>query len=343
MATQAEVKLPKQVEEQAQMAEDFMAALRGEPADVDTDDETDGDDAGDSDAGEDGTADGNPVETADGDGNAAGESDEDGEEELSYRKRYETLQGKYNAEVPKLHDEVRKLKDSIIERLGGIGQQPVQVKPPEGDEDTVDPLDAKIAALREKFDDELVDFVEVLAERKARSLVNESITPVTEKIGSVESAQIESARSAFSADIDSKVKGDWQTLWKGEDPLFVAFLDTQEPNGLFTYRELAKHASDNWNADILAKVFNTYLEKYKPAKPTPPVVPEVPNKQQQSRVAPERKPVVAEPVANEAKIWTQADIRQFQDDDRKGKIPKEESEALWNDLLRAPAENRVVK
>lgn len=340
--------IPKQVQEQADLAEEFMATLYGkkeEEEDTDKDKEgEEGSEADASDAGEqDGSAEGDEgdpnLETAD----QGTQDDEDDGEEDTYRKRYETLQGKYNAEVPKLNSELRKLKEDIFARLGDLSKATEQ---PTADDDADDTAqyEAELEAYREQFGDDLLKVIDKISERRAKTLLGESLSPVSQKVDSVESAQIQSAQTAFADDLSSKVEGDWEPLWKGEDEGFMAFLDTKEPNGFFTYREVAKKANDTWDADTLSKVFNTYLASQKPPEKVKQDKgkEKVADKVNQDRVAPSRKKVADEPSDGEARIWTQADIKEFQEKDRKGKYSEEESQALWEDFLRAPSEGRIV-
>jgi len=329
--------IPKQVQEQADLAEEFMSTLYGKKEEEETDENEEEEEEGsEQDASdEDGSAEEEDnLETAD----QETQDDEDDAEEDTYRKRYETLQGKYNAEVPKLNSELRKLKEEIFERLGDLTQQADQ--PTEEEADDTDQFEEELEAYREQFGDDLLNVIDKLSERRAKALLGESLSPVSQKVDSVESAQIQSAQAAFTDDLSSKVEGEWEPLWKGEDPEFLAFLDTKEPNGFFTYRDVAKKANNEWDAETLSKVFNTYLASKAPAEKKPEK--KVADKANEERVAPSRKKVSSEPKDGEARIWTQADIKEFKEKDRRGKYSQEESDALWADFLRAPSEGRIV-
>jgi hypothetical protein len=322
--------LPRQVQEQADLAEEFMSTLyKTEDTDENTDAEASSDGADEEGQETEGSAEEEEIlETAD-----QGEQEEEqDEEEDSYKSRYETLQGKYNAEVPKLNRELAKLKEEIFERLGDPEKQVEQ--PPAKADDTAE-FEAELEGYREQFGDDLLNVIEKLSERKAKHLLGESLSPVSQKVDSVESAQIQSAQAAFTEDLSDKVDGDWEPLWKGEDQQFIDFLDQKEPNGFFTYREVVQKANDSWDAEAMSKVFNTYLASQAP--PEKKVVEPTPQD-----VAPERKAVQGEPDSGEGRIWTQADISEFQTKDRQGKYSDEESQALWADFLKAPSEGRIV-
>jgi hypothetical protein len=327
--------IPSQVQEQADLAEEFMATLT-----------SDGEDTGENAEEEAASSDGNEEEAEKEEGVTAEASEEaeletdatgTGEEEETYRQRYETLQGKYNSEVPKLNSELKKLKDEIFTKVESLRQN-AEPSVEETETDDTEQFEAELEPYREQFGDELLEVINKISDRRAKQLLGDSLAPVTEKVDSVESAQIQSAQLAFTEDLTEKVEGEWESLWRGENQEFLDFLDTKEPNGFFTYREVAKKANDSWDADTLSKVFNAFHASHGPVTAeSAPVV-----EQAKPDVVPNRKPVAAEPNATEAKIWTQADIADFKTRDRQGKIPAEESEALWNDFLRAPSEGRIV-
>ena len=341
--------LPRQAQENADMAEEFMATLNGGTTEEDTDENTDAEASSDGTDEEGQQAEGSAdeeeqvIETAD----QGQQDDEEEGEEGSYRQRYETLQGKYNSEVPKLNKELRQLKDDIFTRMDDLQKQTSEPLA-DVDADDTEEFEAELEEYREQFGDDMIDVIMKLSDRRAKVLLGESLSPVSEKVDSVETAQIESAQSAFTADLSSKVEGDWEALWSGEDQGFIDFLDSQEPNGLFTYREIATKANDSWDAEKLSKVFNTYLasQAQPEGKADEEVVPtaeeKAAEKTTQDRVAPTRKKVGGEPDSGEARIWTQADITEFRQKDRQGKYSAEESEALWADFLRAPSEGRIV-
>jgi F0F1-type ATP synthase membrane subunit b/b' len=337
--------LPKQAQDNADMAEEFMATLGGATEeDTDKDKEAEASPDGSDKEGQEaeGSADETVIETAD-----QGQQDDEDGEETTYKQRYESLQGKYNKEVPQLTKELRSLKEDIFTRMDDLTKQAPEPSDEEDADDTEE-FEAELEGYREQFGDDLVEVIQKLAERKASKLVGDSLSPVSEKVDSVESAQIASAQTAFNDDLNEKIDGDWQALWSGEDQGFIDFLDSNEPNGLFTYREIASKANDTWDAEKLSKVFNTYLasiakEEGKADEKVEQTAEEkAADKTTQERVAPTRKTVEAEPDSGEARIWTQADITEFRQKDRQGKYSVEESEALWADFLRAPSEGRIV-
>ena len=246
------------------------------------------------------------------------------EEEDTYRQRYQSLKGKYDAEVPRLHQELETFKQQVFERLGK--EQPKETTPP--------PADEKLEKFKEQYGDELLEYINYFAEQKAKELIPQSVQPVQEQVASMEQAQMQAAQQNFMEYLDQKTEGKWRKLWSGEDQKFLDFLQQPDPSGLYTYGDLVSAYNDRWDADKLVKVFDAYWGNG-PAKPKPA------NPAKEAMIAPSRQPSQSTPNVAEKRIWTQDMIRDFQTADRQKKYQPEESKAMWDDLLAALGENRI--
>lgn len=255
--------------------------------------------------------------------------DDDVEELRKFKERYLSLKGKYEAEVPRLHQELREFKQNVFERLEQNRQIPK--------DEVAEPVVDKFAKFKEEYGEELYEAIRELARQEADEKIKTSIKPVEDQVHSVEETQIKAAQQNFVSYLNTKVEGDWKKLWAGEDPKFLEFLSKSEPNGLFTYAELAQKYNDNWDADKLAKVFNIYFEETKPVQAAPKQV----RPEQTAMVAPSRSTGHTAPSANDKRIWTQDAMQEFQKADRSGKYSPEESQAMWDDLLAASTEGRI--
>jgi hypothetical protein len=255
--------------------------------------------------------------------------DDDIEELRKFKARYLSLQGKYDAEVPRLHNELKEFKQTVFERLEqnlARQDQEQQSAAPEAD-----PFEAE----KELFGEDLHNYMLKLARYENEKLLNQKLKPVQQKVDDFEETQVNVAKQNFIADLDSKVKGDWKTLWEGKDPKFIEFLGQEDPSGLYTYEELLQAYNTKWDSDRMAKVFNTYLESSQPAQHRQRTT------ERTAMVAPSRQNSHAVPNTSQARIWTAETFKQFQDADRAGKYSAEESKALWDDLLSAPAQGRM--
>ena len=298
------VVMNKQAEEQAQMAEELHSRIfASEPeneAVVETETET------------------QPVQETE----QEQVVDDELEELRKYKERYIALQGKFNAEVPSLHQELKEFTQAVFERLQAQATQEPEVDVPD-----------EFASFKEAYGEDLYNAMRRLAALETEERIKASLQPVQEHVASVEDVQIKVAQQNFIEYMDSKVNGDWHSLWEGKDPKFVEFLQKPDPSGLYTYGELIKSYNDRWDADRMSIIFNTYLDSSRQKTQS--------RTESESMVAPNRTNAHTTPSISNPTIWTAQSMKEFQENDRLGKYTPEESKAMWDDLLSAPAQNRI--
>lgn len=312
--------IPKQVEEAAELAEELMGNLNKDPNEEEAEEQVP----------EPEEAPLEPAPEEDEETQDAEADTQEEDEEDSFEQKWKSLQGKYNSEVPRLNQELKDLKASIFERLGELGE-----KAPEAIQETEPEVPEKVQKFLDEYGDEYADGLKAYFEHMIAPQLKESIAPVQQQVSEFEETQVKVAQGNFTNYLSEKVNGDWEKLWAGEDQGFVDFLAKPDPSGLYTYGDLVRQYNDNWDADKLAIVFNTYL-----GENTPPVK-AAKHPTEDARIAPNRRGVDATPKSDEAKVWTQQTIKEFQASDRRGEYSTEESKRLWDDLLSAPSQNRV--
>jgi hypothetical protein len=304
--------VPKQIEDAANEAEEYLKSLSDSEAE-DTDETEDAE---------------GEIETEEETTDDADVEDDEQDEEDLYRNKYLTLKGKYDAEVPTLHKELKELKENIFGKIDELAKTKNSV------EETDDLGDDEIAAFKEEYGEDLVQYLDKYLEAKLKSAsqetANEVIKPLEEKVQSVEDSQIAAAKEEFATYLDENVKGEWQKA--ADDPKFIKFLEKTDPSGLYTYGDLLTEYNNNWDHEKMAKVFNIFYEG-NPKKEAPP--------QKDAIVAPSRKTEHSVPTGGDKIIWTEESMQQFYKDDRARKIPAEESAKLWEDLMLAASEGRI--
>lgn len=306
--------VPKQVEEAAELAEEYVKGLNTNEEDPKAGEEVDTDKLEEE-----------SDKSADDETNT---KEEEQEERNIFEEKYRVLQGKYDKEVPRLHNELKELKEKIFERIGDMSQ-----KKEENEEPVVD---KNLEAFKEEYGEDLINYLDSYFESKMKPAIKahteESIEPVQQKVTSIEEAQVETAKNEFAAYLDEHVNGSWRDA--GEDPKFLEFLEQEDPSGFNTYGELLERFNSNWDEKKMVKVFNTfYGEKTKSKTESSP--------DKEAIVAPSRKTQAQAPSGDDKIMWTPESIKQFERDDRSGKYSPEESMKLWDDLLHAPSENRI--
>lgn len=252
------------------------------------------------------------------------------EEELKYRDRYLVLQGKYNAEVPRIAAELQELRSYIAEQAALEAERKLNPQI-NNNEPATDPL----SELKEEYSEDFVEKIQYLINQTVQKQIEPLAATTQQKIATVEDTQIASARAAFKAELSEKVPN-WEALVTGQDKNFIEFANKLDPTGLYTYGQLIQSANDNWDIDRMAAILQNYNSQTQaPQK-------ESITKQKQAMIAPSRSTTSSNTVPNESgKIWTASEIIQFQIDDRKGKYDDETSKRMYADLLAASSEGRI--
>lgn len=315
--------VPSQVDEAAELAEKLHSEMFGTQPEEDTEEEKE-EELEEEDSAEDEEVD--EEEEVDDEDDVP--HDDDVEDLRKFKARYLSLKGKYDAEVPRLQHELSDLKQNVFEKLTSISENPAQTKQEEKQDKDL------IAQLKEEYGEEFIEGIAALVEQSTGKQIKSSLSSVEDKVSSVEETQIKVAQENFMSYLDTKVDGDWRALWEGKDKKFIDFLGKPDPSGLYTYGDLVQMYNDAWDADKLATVINTYLGEK-------PVKKEKASSERDALVAPSRSSAHTAPKADDKIIWTQDAIKEFQKQDRQGKLTAEESQAKWNDLLSAPAEGRI--
>jgi hypothetical protein len=249
------------------------------------------------------------------------------EEEDTYKKRYETLQGKYDAEVPRLAKELRDFKETYV------NQQLAKLTP---ESPVVEEENPAILKFLEEYGDEFADQLRALIRVEAEKVAVDKIKPLEEQNQRYAKTQEDLARRELESYLDSHAKG-WDALMEGTDPKFQEFLKQPDPSGLYTNGELFDLYNKSWNQEKLGTLFNMYLKGNEVAPPPP----RQPNPSKDALVAPSRNQSNPPPNVDDKKVWTQGEIEQFQREDRTGKYSAEQSKLIWDDLLAAVSENRI--
>ena len=322
--------IPKQVEEAADLAEKYLESLNADPETKEQED-----------------AEETEEETDEASNDADTEEDPDEEEaeeqetdvskllaEIEKKdQQYKSLQGKYNAEVPRLQTELKEMKNEIFARIGEIAES--KAAPSEKEEQTSEMLDK----FKEEYGDQYYSMLQEIIKQEVSPLLKETIKPVEDKVEKVSDSQAESAKNDFAKALDDNVTGDWRNALEGNDEGFLAFLEESDPTGLHTNAELFDLFNSKWQPEKMAKLMNMYFGENAPETEKPKT--KKPSPDEEALVAPSRKTKHKTPSTTEAKIWTAQSIEEFKLADRQGKYSVDESSEIWNDLLLALSENRI--
>lgn len=280
-----------------------------------------------------------------------------------WEQRYKVLQGKYNAEVPRLQKQTQQqalqLEDlngrllqmqSLIASLGPNAQQPSQT--PAAPRRMTKDEEVK------EFGADLTDFMRrvaletVLPEVDAR--VSKVVQPVAQRAeGAAKAASAAQARAAQSdeqkvLDLLTREVPEWETL--DSDEGFLGWLDQVDPFSGEKRGDLLNRAYAAHDGPRVVRFFKSYLTEHAavqppvdPAQPAAPA-PGAPQVDLNSLVAPGTpKGAAGTQAGAEKRIWTRADIKAFYAAKNSGffRGKEDEMKRFEADIFAAQRENRI--
>jgi hypothetical protein len=280
---------------------------------------------------------------------------------VDWEQRYRVLQGKYNAEVPRLTQQLQDMQRQLNGVQGLLAS--FQQRPPAPASSAPPAPLVKEEEIKE-FGPDLYDFISRVAKQQQAALLPEidrRIAPVVQKVDAVK-ATAENANQLSAAaqrramlDLLSQQVPNWQAM--NEDPGFLAWLDQTDPYTGKVRGELLSAAEAANDGPRVVAFFVGYLKEnatVAPATPAPaaaaPAAPAAPAASQptlESLVAPGApKPGAARaPDGSGKRVWTRAEIGKFYAEAAAGKYRSTEGQKRYREIeteiFAAQAEGRV--
>ncbi len=310
---------PKQVQRQAEEVKRFDEELARRQAGPQSEDTGDTPEAHDS---SDNTPD--PAEAAP---PPAPQNDELAEELARYKQRYNTLMGKYNAEVPRLTNELKEMKAQMSE-LMEAAKAPKKSQPEMPEIGEVTPADV------DAFGADLIDLIKRQSAATSREVVDgykaeiqalkEENKKLQGKVGSVEQTQQYTSQQAVINKLGELVP-DWETL--NQDERFLEWLGDSDPMSGQPRQAYLDDAMAKLDPKRIAHVFNTYKQAAGLSNP-PAKKAAKPEVQRQVTPGKSRVTTSSPSVSQDAsKIWTSREIEQYYKAVRAGEYQGKEAEA----------------
>lgn len=268
-----------------------------------------------------------------------------------FAQKYKTLQGMYNAEVPRLHQQNRELAQRVQQMeqlLATLSAQPVLNQPqsqPEPaqqklvTEKDVEEYGESIDVMRKVSREELSAAMQRVAQLEAA--LKQLQTNVVPQVQAVAQKQAVSAEQQFWSALTSTVPN-WREV--NDNSSFQSWLLEADPlTGITrqTYLEDAQRALD---ARRVSAFFRTWLESTGQAVAQPQgSVPVSQNPELEKQVTPGRARSAGTPQTNKGKVYTPDDIKKFFNDVRAGKFKgrEQERDRIERDIFTAQRENRI--
>ncbi len=233
--------------------------------------------------------------------------------EEKWEHKYRRLQGKYDAEVPRLHQQVKELQAALQQMQHQIQQVPPPPPPPPAPEKPAEPeryvSDEDVANYGEDFVD-IQRRITLDATRELRKQVEELKTQLAQQGSQVQSVSFE-ARLL-------KAVPDFEQI--NADPAWIEWLNEVDPLIRGPRRAVAQQAYANGDVEAVKSYVDLWRKSQAPAQPAPAV-----SRQQelQRQVQPSRASASA-PSSGAKKTYTLG-----------------EAEALFNRIQHLTAQGRI--
>lgn len=257
----------------------------------------------------------------------------------AWERKFHSLQGKYDAEVPRMAQQIREMGQSIQTlinenaELKAKAAQPVQA--PEPVAQLVTDSD------REAFGQDLIDLADRIAKQNLAAMQGQNakleaeLNELRSQVGNVGKQVSVSAEERFFTGLSSSV-ADWQDI--NADQGFLSWLDEIDPIYGLPRQAALDNAFGAKDVNRVAAIFNAYKTvsgRNKQVKPQQSL---------ESQVAPTRSRNTPAPVNNNgsnARIWSQADISAFYTEKRRGYMDDAQAARIEAEIEQAVAEGRV--
>ena len=234
----------------------------------------------------------------------------------TYEHRFKVLQGKYNAEIPRLAGENKELKTKLQELEVALEQ--LKNKP----EPLVKPEEI------EEYGEGLIDVARRIA-REELAGKDAEINALKAKIESLSNVTTQKVEADFFSSLTSMVP-DWEQV--NQDPKFLTWLDEVDELTGQTRQVLLSSAEQSRDAARTAKFFTAFKKASTSwaANSTAAL---------DSQLTPPTNKAPNTPPAK--KIWTRAEVGEFYARARRGEVSDAEQIAIEADIMAAQIEGRI--
>jgi hypothetical protein len=253
-----------------------------------------------------------------------------------WENKYHTLKGMYDAEVPRLHAEMREMKAQMQQLMAEkAAVEAKAAKAPEPQRTLITEQD------KEAFGPDLIDLIERATESKIsdfrereEQLVSE-IKQLKSQLGNVSERQVVSDKDRFLMSLTNKAPY-WEQL--NTDPGFLEWLQQVDPVYGLPRQVALQNAYEVFDADRVSTIFKTYYDATQPKQPQ-----QQPRQELQRQVAPTRSRASTPPAADAGnqRIFNQQEIEQFYNDWRRGYIENDEAVRMEKEIHAAIQQGRI--
>lgn len=254
--------------------------------------------------------------------------------EETWQAKFFTLKGKYDAEVPRLHAQLKELNSQVQQLVAETTARAQAPVTPEPTKTLITEQD------REAFGSDLLDLIDRATETKVSKFrdreaqLQREIEELKSKMGRVDETVGVSSKELFIDRLAKQVP-DWETM--NVDQGFLSWLAEVDPVYGLPRQVALNSAYEAFDANRTAAIFKQYKAMTTPQQPQQ-VRPNL-----QNQVAPTRSRTSPAPVTStvDTKIFTQSEISKFYDEWRRGFIDEAEAVRIEQEIAAASADGRI--
>ena len=263
-------------------------------------------------------------------------------------QKYKTLQGMYNAEVPRLHQQNREMTNRVqqMEQLLATLSAQQSSQPQQRQEAVVEKIvsDKDVEEYGESIDvmrkvsrEELIPVAQRLAQ--IEGMLRQMQQNVVPQVQAVAQRQAASSEQAFWADLTQAVPT-WREVNDNQD--FQSWLLAADPLTGITRQTYLDDAQRALDAPRVGNFFRAWLESTGQAAVAQPTG-RASSSELEKQVTPGRSRSTGAPATNKGRVYAPADITTFFNDVRSGKYKGREPERdrIERDIFAAQRENRI--
>jgi hypothetical protein len=228
----------------------------------------------------------------------------------NWQQKFLTLQGKYNAEVPRLNAEVRRLTDELkaLQTSPPAPAAPAAAPEPPAtlvtDKDVsefgADLVDLIRRAAREESGPERTRLMAEIESLKAQ------LPDLTSKVTEATAVAADTARNKYFADLGALVP-DYEAV--NVDEAFIGWLSMADPMTGQPRNDLLQSAFNTFDHKRTAVIFNAYKQETGKTAPAPEPVP-APTSGLEREVSPATSRSPSLPASIDEKVWTGAEVQE---------------------------------
>ena len=244
--------------------------------------------------------------------------------------KFKVLQGKYNAEVPRLHQEIRDMTSQMTTLQAQLDTTPAPVVK---DLEATDLNIEDYAEYGAEFET-LAKMVKTLTSQV--ETLNTENTSLKQSVDNVEVTQSNTVSDSFWRSLEEAVP-DWETI--NSNPDFVQWLQEVDVVSGTTRQTHLNDASETLNARKTISIFKLFNDSVAEESNN--------NNQRNTNIARQAQPDSVDtpgPVSQTKRLYTRKEIKEFYKDVSNGKWKGHEQEQakVEADIFAAPQEGRIV-